>query len=167
MGSGGDFAEVYAEDKRSMSAGLDDGRVEQVSSGRDRGAGGTDAHHRIREAEPDRLHGEPDRGPSSGPHRPHRGVRHPDAFVGGQQRHPIGKRLPVGPQVGRTGDDQVEGSVTAERGERARENGIRSPIATEQVERDPDRPQIRRHGRLLLGIRVAGSGAPLAQTATT
>ena len=39
MGSGGDFAEVYAEDKRSMSAGLDDGRVEQVSSGRDRGAG--------------------------------------------------------------------------------------------------------------------------------
>jgi TldD protein len=39
MGSGGDFAEVYGEDKRSMSAGLDDGRVEQVSSGRDRGAG--------------------------------------------------------------------------------------------------------------------------------
>jgi len=37
--SGGDFAEVYAEDKRSTSAGLDDGRVEQVTSGRDRGAG--------------------------------------------------------------------------------------------------------------------------------
>ena len=36
---GGDFAEVYAEDKSSTSAGLDDGRVEQVSSGRDRGAG--------------------------------------------------------------------------------------------------------------------------------
>ena len=36
---GGDFAEVYAEDKASTSAGLDDGRVEQVSSGRDRGAG--------------------------------------------------------------------------------------------------------------------------------
>jgi TldD protein len=39
MGSGGEFAEVYAEDKRSTSAGLDDGRVEQVNSGRDRGAG--------------------------------------------------------------------------------------------------------------------------------
>src|SRR6056297_1407384 len=36
---GADFAEVYAEDKRSTSAGLDDGRVEQVTSGRDRGAG--------------------------------------------------------------------------------------------------------------------------------
>lgn len=39
MRSGGDFAEVYAEDKRTTSAGLDDGRVEQVTSGRDRGAG--------------------------------------------------------------------------------------------------------------------------------
>ena len=37
--SGADFAEVYAEDKRSTSAGLDDGRIEQVTSGRDRGAG--------------------------------------------------------------------------------------------------------------------------------
>jgi len=37
--SGGEFAEVYAEDKRSTSAALDDGRVEQVTSGRDRGAG--------------------------------------------------------------------------------------------------------------------------------
>ncbi len=37
--TGGDFAEVYAEDKRSSSAGLDDGRVEQVTSGRDVGAG--------------------------------------------------------------------------------------------------------------------------------
>ena len=37
--TGADFAEVYAEDKRSTSAGLDDGRIEQVSSGRDRGAG--------------------------------------------------------------------------------------------------------------------------------
>ncbi len=36
---GAEFAEVYAEDKRSTSAGLDDGRIEQVSSGRDRGAG--------------------------------------------------------------------------------------------------------------------------------
>jgi TldD protein len=37
--TGGDFAEVYVEDKRSSSAGLDDGKVEQVTSGRDRGAG--------------------------------------------------------------------------------------------------------------------------------
>lgn len=39
LGSGAEFAEVYAEDKRSTSAGLDDGRIEQVTSGRDRGAG--------------------------------------------------------------------------------------------------------------------------------
>ena len=39
VSTGADFAEVYAEDKRSTSAGLDDGRVEQVTSGRDRGAG--------------------------------------------------------------------------------------------------------------------------------
>jgi TldD protein len=37
--SGAEFAEVFAEDKRSTSAGLDDGRIEQVTSGRDRGAG--------------------------------------------------------------------------------------------------------------------------------
>lgn len=37
--TGADWAEVYAEDKTSTSAGLDDGRVEQVTSGRDRGAG--------------------------------------------------------------------------------------------------------------------------------
>ncbi len=37
--TGADFAEVYAEDKASTSAGLDDGRIEQVTSGRDRGAG--------------------------------------------------------------------------------------------------------------------------------
>lgn len=37
--TGADFAEIFVEDKRSTSAGLDDGRVEQVTSGRDRGAG--------------------------------------------------------------------------------------------------------------------------------
>ncbi len=37
--TGGDFAEVFVEDKRSSSAMLDDGRVEELSSGRDRGAG--------------------------------------------------------------------------------------------------------------------------------
>jgi TldD protein len=36
---GGEFAEVFAEDKRSSSANLDDGKVDQVTSGRDRGAG--------------------------------------------------------------------------------------------------------------------------------
>jgi len=37
--TGGDFAEVFAEEKRSTSAVLDDGRIEELSSGRDRGAG--------------------------------------------------------------------------------------------------------------------------------
>lgn len=37
--TGGDFAEVFVEDKRATSARLDDGRVEELSSGRDRGAG--------------------------------------------------------------------------------------------------------------------------------
>lgn len=37
--SGAQFAEVFGEDKRSSSAGFDDGRVEQLSSGRDRGVG--------------------------------------------------------------------------------------------------------------------------------
>ena len=36
---GGDFAEVFAEDRRSTSARLDDGRVEELVSGRERGAG--------------------------------------------------------------------------------------------------------------------------------
>ncbi|MDA8183083.1 MAG: TldD/PmbA family protein, partial [Actinomycetota bacterium] len=36
---GGDFAEVFAEDRKGTSAGFDDGRVEEVSTGRDRGAG--------------------------------------------------------------------------------------------------------------------------------
>jgi TldD protein len=36
---GGDFAEVYAEDRSTSSALLDDGRVEELSSGRERGAG--------------------------------------------------------------------------------------------------------------------------------
>ena len=37
--TGGDFAEIFVEDRRSSSARLDDGRVEELSSGRDRGAG--------------------------------------------------------------------------------------------------------------------------------
>ena len=37
--TGGDFAEVFVEDKRLSSARLDDGKVEELTSGRDRGAG--------------------------------------------------------------------------------------------------------------------------------
>jgi TldD protein len=37
--AGGDFAEVFVEDRRASSARLDDGRVEELTSGRERGAG--------------------------------------------------------------------------------------------------------------------------------
>ncbi len=37
--SGGEFAEIFAEDRRATGARLDDGRVEDLASGRDRGAG--------------------------------------------------------------------------------------------------------------------------------
>src|SRR6476661_11208087 len=37
--TGGEFAELFAEDKRNSSARLDDGRIEELGSGRDRGAG--------------------------------------------------------------------------------------------------------------------------------
>lgn len=37
--TGGDFAEVFAEDRRSAAARLDDRRVEDMASGRERGAG--------------------------------------------------------------------------------------------------------------------------------
>jgi TldD protein len=37
--TGGDFAEVFAEDRRSNLARLDDGRVEELVTGRERGAG--------------------------------------------------------------------------------------------------------------------------------
>ncbi len=39
MSTGGEFAEVFVEDQRSSSAVFDDGRVEELTSGRDRGAG--------------------------------------------------------------------------------------------------------------------------------
>jgi TldD protein len=39
MASGGEFAEVFAEDRQSTSASLDLGKIEELSSGRDRGAG--------------------------------------------------------------------------------------------------------------------------------
>lgn len=37
--TGGEFAEVFAEDRRNGNGVMDDGRVEQLTSGRDRGAG--------------------------------------------------------------------------------------------------------------------------------
>jgi TldD protein len=39
LSRGGDFAEVFVEDRAGTTAVLDDGRVEELSSGRDRGAG--------------------------------------------------------------------------------------------------------------------------------
>ena len=39
LGGGADFAEVFAEDAQRGSVNLDDGRIESLSSGRDRGAG--------------------------------------------------------------------------------------------------------------------------------
>ncbi|HEX9890776.1 MAG TPA: DNA gyrase modulator, partial [Actinomycetota bacterium] len=37
--SGGAFAEIFAEERRSTTLRLDDGRVEELSTGLDRGAG--------------------------------------------------------------------------------------------------------------------------------
>ena len=37
--TGGDFAEVFAENRRSSSASLEEGKVTELTSGRDRGAG--------------------------------------------------------------------------------------------------------------------------------
>ena len=39
LSQGGEFAEVFAEDRRTSSVRHDDGRVEELASGRDRGAG--------------------------------------------------------------------------------------------------------------------------------
>ena len=39
LAKGGDFAEVFAEDRRSSNATFDDGKVEELRSGRERGAG--------------------------------------------------------------------------------------------------------------------------------
>src|SRR5262245_7356318 len=39
LARGGDFAEVFAEDRHNVTARLDDGRVEELVSGRSRGAG--------------------------------------------------------------------------------------------------------------------------------
>ena len=39
LSRGGDFAEVFVEDRRSSSGRFDDGRIEELVSGRDRGAG--------------------------------------------------------------------------------------------------------------------------------
>jgi len=39
LAKGGDFAELFAEDRYATGASLDDGRIEELSSARDRGAG--------------------------------------------------------------------------------------------------------------------------------
>ena len=39
LSGGASFAEVFVEDERRDSVGLDDGRIERLASGRDRGAG--------------------------------------------------------------------------------------------------------------------------------
>ncbi len=39
LARGGEMAEVFAEDRQTSGAVLDDGRVEELSSGRERGAG--------------------------------------------------------------------------------------------------------------------------------
>ena len=39
LARGGDMAEVFAEDRQTAGAMLDDGRIEELSSGRDAGAG--------------------------------------------------------------------------------------------------------------------------------
>ena len=39
LDKGGEFAEIFVEDRKGMSAVLDDGRVEELTSGRSRGAG--------------------------------------------------------------------------------------------------------------------------------
>lgn len=39
LSTGGEFAEVFAEDRRGSALSLDDGRIEDVSSGREAGAG--------------------------------------------------------------------------------------------------------------------------------
>ncbi len=39
LGGGADFAEIFAEDAQRGSVNLDDGRIESLASGRDRGAG--------------------------------------------------------------------------------------------------------------------------------
>ena len=39
LAGGGQFAEVFVEDARSTTAVLDDGRIEDLVTGRDRGAG--------------------------------------------------------------------------------------------------------------------------------
>ena len=37
--TGADFAEIFASDWRGPGVGLDDGKIEQLSTGRNRGAG--------------------------------------------------------------------------------------------------------------------------------
>ena len=83
MRGGGEFAEVFAEDKRSSSAVLDDGKVEEVTSGRDRGAGIRVVGRRDHRLRPHRrpLRGRPaGRGRGGGGGRPRRRRRAPRSW---------------------------------------------------------------------------------------
>ena len=91
--TGAEFAEVYVEDKRSSSANLDDGKVEQVTSGRDRGAGirvvdGRD--HRLR------PHRRPQRVRAAGRGRGGRGRRREPGWRRGPRRRPHPQVRPIG-----------------------------------------------------------------------
>jgi TldD protein len=61
LSSGGDFAELYVEERRSTSLRLDDRRVEELTSGHDRGAGvrvvagSTSAYAHTNRLDPDAL----------------------------------------------------------------------------------------------------------------
>ena len=48
LARGGDFAEVFAEDRRSSNASFDDGKVEELRSGRSRGAVVDDLRQQLR-----------------------------------------------------------------------------------------------------------------------
>ena len=71
-GRGADFAEIFAEEKRSSSALLDDGRIEELTSGRDRGAGHPCRRRRLHRV---RAHLRPERGRTDRCGRDRRGRR--------------------------------------------------------------------------------------------
>ncbi len=93
LAGGGDMAEVFAEDAATASAMLDDRRVEELSSGRNRGAGHPGGRRRDDRVRP---HGGPERarpaggGPRRGGCRPPRRRRRPDGgarpALGARQR---------------------------------------------------------------------------------
>ena len=116
MRTGADFAEIFAEDRRSTSAILDDGRVEEVVSGRGPGCrhpGGRGRNHRVR----------PHRGPERGrPGRRGRRGRGRSPAISGRQtrRRGVGAgRAPAAHRAGAPrGGAQVHEGGAAHRGQR-------------------------------------------------